>query len=81
MAIMIHPKYIGYGERTDEEMCYAFTLISIGHETIVFFDYQSSKGLRIDFISSMCNKKRSQNKSTIKAMILKEEPKGQQKIV
>ena len=25
------PQAIGYGERTDEEMCYAFTLISIGH--------------------------------------------------
>jgi len=25
------PQNIGYGERTDEEMCYAFTLISIGH--------------------------------------------------
>ena len=25
------PQDVGYGERTDEEMCYAFTLISIGH--------------------------------------------------
>ena len=25
------PQAIGFGERTDEEMCYAFTLISIGH--------------------------------------------------
>ena len=25
------PQNVGYGERTDEEMCYAFTLISIGH--------------------------------------------------
>ena len=25
------PQDVGYGQRTDEEMCYAFTLISIGH--------------------------------------------------
>ena len=25
------PQDIGFGERTDEEMCYAFTLLSIGH--------------------------------------------------
>jgi hypothetical protein len=24
------PQDIGYGERTDQEMCYAFTLVSVG---------------------------------------------------
>ena len=29
--LLINPPVdIGYGERTDEEMCYAFTLISLG---------------------------------------------------